>query len=124
MPWTMPWTMPWRRPRRTVCRAAQPRPDGTDRPAAPQPQAAPGAGAEPLIRSTREEAEAGADRMNGMVRAMLLEESPPGERQPHMPARTRRVTAKAAGTQGHRTSPDAHRAGPRNRRTERQNRLT
>ena len=29
----------------------------------------------------------------------------PGERQPHIPARTRRVTAKATGTQGHRTSP-------------------
>ena len=31
-------------------------------------------------------------------------EAAPGERQPHMPARTRRVTAKATGTQGHRTS--------------------
>ena len=31
---------------------------------------------EPLIRFTREEAEADTDRMDGMVRAMLLEESP------------------------------------------------
>ena len=31
---------------------------------------------EPMIRSTREEAEADTDGMNGMVRAMLLEESP------------------------------------------------
>ena len=65
--------MPWRR---CLWRSRTRRPDGTDRPAAPQPQASPGAGAEPLIRSTREEKEAGADCMNGMVRTMLLEESP------------------------------------------------
>ena len=36
-----------------------------------------------LIRSTREEAEAGTDGMNGMVRAMLLEKSPRRTSTPH-----------------------------------------
>ena len=63
-----------------VCRAAKLRPDEKDRPATPQPQASPRAGAEPLITSTREEA--CTDSMANMVRTMPPEESTQGIANP------------------------------------------
>ena len=110
------------------------------RPAAPQPQAAPGAGA--LIRepegdhhrgqvtrgSTAPPGKRRRPASDSMVQAMLLEESPQESVNPTVPARTRRMTAKAAQNAGppditptHLTgtakSPDRNRlrSHPRNR---------
>ena len=70
------------------------------RPAAPQPQAAPGAGDHDQVHPGRD-----GDRHGRHGAGHAPGETAPGERHPPAPDSTRPVTAKATGTQGHRTSP-------------------